>query len=122
MSLKEISTLLAFDNIPSEYCKFEVKSDTQHLELSLHGGMYILKESAIDEMNKLANPYNVKCNLVGRCNQKVKVMVGESHIFRPNNPLSFVLGLGMEHNYTEGKYTAHNSVTLPPPMQISTLY
>ena len=122
VSLKEISTPLAFDNIPSEFCKFQVKNNDQQLELSLQGGLYKVNEAVIDEVNKLANPFNIDCHLSGRRNQKVKVNVGDTHVFRPNNPLAFIMGLGMEQDFPEGKHLAERSMTLPPSEQISTLY
>jgi len=122
VALKEISTPLAFDNILSEFCKFQVKNNDQHLELALQDGLYKVNEAVINEVNKLANPFNIDCHLSGRRNQKVTVTVGDTHVFRPNDPLSFVMGVRMECNYPKGKRIAERSMTLPPSQQISTLY
>jgi len=53
VSERDFSMPLAFINIPSDLCKFVLKNERQHQELSL------ISEAVVDEVNKLANPFNV---------------------------------------------------------------
>ena len=38
--------------------------------------------------------------------------VGDTHVFRPNQPLSFVLGLGKEHDYAAGEHMAERPMNI----------
>jgi len=124
VSLKEISAPLAFDNIASGQCSFEIKNADEQQELFLDGGMYAVNESVLDMLNKLAANFNISFHLVGRRIRKVKVIVGETHEFRPNAMLRHVLGfVGGDYGWmATGEHTATAQMTLPPRMQVTTLY
>jgi len=89
MSLKEISTPLTFDNIPSDYYTFTVKenkNDTKiHMELAMQNGRFVSKYAVIDELNRLVNQYdmNFQLKLNDQNHIRVRLLVGGKYIFRP---------------------------------------
>ena len=123
VSLNEISAPLAFDNISTGLCKFELRNEEEHVELTLKGGMYEVNESVLDALSRMTEKYGVSFHLVGRRNRKVKLIVGDSHAFRPNSVLSHILGLTtVPRWYDTGEHIANTVMSLPPRQQISTLY
>ena len=95
VSLKDISTPTLFDNVQSNTCKFKLIGFRQlPLNMSLPGKMYKTNQSVIDEMNRLTNLYNVQFSLRAVTKYKtVSIIVGNTHIFRPNKELSKLLGI-----------------------------
>jgi len=133
VSLKEISTPLAFDNIVSDYYKFTLKSnetnELEHdVELAMQEGNYVTKESVIDELNRLLVPYNVGIRFgliqIDDNTVRVRLMVAKSYVIRMNRALSYMLGMGSEgvQDLADIAYTASGEMYVPSQAQITTLY
>ena len=59
---------------------------------------------------------------MGRRNRKLQLTVGESHEFRPHTTLAHILGVGNSQWHSTGEHLASGQMTLPPRMQVTTLY
>jgi len=125
VSLQEILKTLASDNTPHGYCSFDVKSsngNVRYMEF-LRGGMYEVIEEVLDELNILGAEFNITFHLAVRRDRKVKITVGETHEFRPNDRLTEILGLSSYRQwYTSGEHLAQMQMKLLPRMQVTTLY
>jgi len=123
--LKEISTPLTFDNIPSDYYTFTVKENKNetkiHMELAMQNGKY----AVIDELNRLVNQYdmNFQLKLNDQNHTRVRSLVGGKYIFRPGEALSYLIGMGLEEvrDFTRGMYMATGPMKIPA-VQIPNLY
>ena len=94
ISLKEISTPLSFVNIMLNTHTFQVKSTTEHVELSLPDNIYLSTLSIICVLNKLGRQYNPLFRLVAaKPSRRLQLTVGEMNVFRPDLQLSSLLGL-----------------------------
>ena len=80
-------------------------------------------EALAYEVDKLSEPYDIQCRLHGRKHQrKVKITVGDTHVFQPNKRLSTMLGLGPEREYAKGIHLAETGLKVPVSYDICNLY
>jgi len=123
MSLKEISTPQSFINIECGVYKFQVRSNTERLELMLPRGLYKTRKLLLLKLNRMAFKYNVAFHLLGQgSNRKLKVIVGNTHTLRPNRAISSILRLGrLEGDYPQGEYEANQYINLPRPLKVLNL-
>jgi len=63
--LREISTPLAFINVPEGSCSFVTKNDEREHEITLEGGLYVGEASAY-EVDRLCEPFDIECRLQGK--------------------------------------------------------
>jgi len=130
VSLKEISTPLAFDNIVANYYKFTLKSNEMEepVEMSMQEGNYLTKDSIIDELNRLLSPYDnivVSFRLMPHEGSvRVRLMIADTLVIRMNRALSYMLGMGSEgvRDISGIAYTATGEMNVPSHAQITTLY
>jgi len=130
VSLKEISTPLAFDNVVANYYKFTLKSNEMEepVEMSMQEGSYLTRDSIIDELNRLLSPYDdIKISfrlMTHEGSVRVRVMVADTLVIRMNRALSYMLGMGSEgvRDLSGIAHTASGEMYLPSQAQITTLY
>jgi len=102
-------------------CSFLVKNAERHQEVKVEGGLYV-SEALAEQVDILANPYNIECKVALRKHRKVKLSMAETHVFPPNEVLSTIIGLGTECDYTVGKYLAKVRMKVPMIHDMSNLY
>ena len=122
--LREISTPLAFVNVPAGTCSFVAKNDEREHEITVEGGLYV-GEALAYEVDRLSEPYDIQCRLQRKKKppRKVKITVGDTHVFRPNKRLSTMLGLAPEQReYARGVHLAETGLKVPVTYDISNLY
>jgi len=130
VSLKEISTPLAFCNIRANYYKFTVKSYQMEepVEFVMQEGNYLTVESIIDELNRLVDDYreNVRFGLVmiDEINIRFRLLTANDVVVRLNRALANLLGMGTDgiQYFTNSVYTAPTPIDIPYQAQITTLY
>jgi len=130
VSLKEISTPLAFCNIRANYYKLTVKSNEMEEpeEFVMQEGNYLTEESIIDELNRLVYDYqaNVRFGLVmiDGVNVRFRLLTANNVAVRLNRALANLLGMGSDgiHDFTNSAYTAPTPIDIPFQAQITTLY
>ena len=129
VSLKEISMPLTFVNIQPDTYKFQLKrrmseTETQPEELTVPVGYYASASEFIQELNRLANPYGISFRLMpvrNTTSKKVKIIVGDTYIFRPNEELAKLLGT-RHRDHRKGEHMARDFISLPRAGAINVLY
>jgi len=130
ISLKEISTPLAFDNVVANYYKFTLKANEMEeaVEKSMQEGNYLTKDSIIDELNRLLSPCDdiiISFRLVTHKHTvRVRLMITDTFVIRMNRALSNMLGMGSEgvRDLSGIAYTAPDEMHIPSQAQTTTLY
>ena len=126
VSLKEISTPLAFDNVVANYYKSNEMEEA--VEMSMQEGNYLTKESIIDELNRLLSPYDdivISFRLMTHEHTvRVRLMIADTFVIRMNRALSNMLEMGSEgfRDLSGISYMAPDEMNVPYQAQITTLY
>jgi len=136
VSLKEISMPLTFINIESDVYKFQLRrrldAEAEPEEMALPVGYYPSVSDIILKLNELTNPYGIAFRLSvvrgnnnnnnnNANNRKIKITVGDTYIFRPNEELAALLKT-RPRDHRKGEHMTREFMRLPAAKPINILY